>query len=99
MTDKLLWRQRYDRCWLYTGPGSRLCRQATSSEARVESNVLKALFEGTQEPEGCSAIQDSVVEGDLQVHHTADRYRIVHDHRSPNYSFGREYGRLRVVYD
>src|SRR5215212_3119778 len=58
---------------------------------------LEPALDGVQELERGAAVEDAVVEGDLQVHHAADGDGVVNDDRTLDDRFGREDRRLRVV--
>ena len=61
--------------------------------------TLQPTFDGVQESEGGPAVEDAVVEGDLQVHHALDGDGVVYHDRALDYRLGLEDGRLRVIYD
>src|SRR5918994_791792 len=60
---------------------------------------LQSPLDGAQESEGGSAVEDAVVEGDLEVHHAADGDGVVDDDGAFDYRFCGEDRRLRVVDD
>src|SRR5215207_873606 len=68
-------------------------------DAALRRIALQASLDRVEEAKGHAAVEDAVVEGDLQVHHTADGYGVVHDDWSLDDGLGLEDGRLRVVYD
>src|SRR5215216_614639 len=67
------------------------------TDAAVRAVSLQTPLDGVEEAEGSPAVEDAVVEGDLQVHHAPDGDGVVHDDRPLDDCFGREYRRLRVV--
>src|SRR5215210_984438 len=60
---------------------------------------LQPLLDGVQKLEGGAAVEDAVVEGDLQVHHAPDGDGIVYDDGTLDDGFRGEDRRLRVVDD
>src|SRR5215216_1564810 len=60
---------------------------------------LQPSLDGVQELERGAAIEDAVVEGDLQVHHAAHSDGVVYDDRTLDDCFRGEDRRLRMVDD
>src|SRR5919107_540613 len=73
--------------------------QELSTDAALRAVCFEAAFDRVEEAQCRPAIEDTVVEGDLQVHHAPDGYGVVHDYRPLDDRLRREYRRLRVVDD
>src|SRR5919112_4218789 len=58
---------------------------------------LEPALDGVQELERAAAVEDAVVEGDLQVHHAAHGDGVVYDDRTLDDCFRGEDRRLRIV--
>src|SRR5215213_1882645 len=58
---------------------------------------LEPALDGVQELERAAAVEDAVVEGDLQVHHAAHGDGVVYDDRTLDDGFRGEDRRLRVI--
>src|SRR5829696_2776368 len=69
------------------------------SEAALRAVRFQAALDGVEEAESNAAVEDAVVEGDLQVHHAPDRDGFVYHYGAFDDGFGLEDGRLRVVDD
>ena len=65
----------------------------------LQSVRFQSSLNSVEESEGGSAVEDAVVEGDLEVHHAADGDGVVEDDGAFDYRFGGEDRRLRVVDD
>src|ERR671916_2035511 len=68
-------------------------------DAALGPVAFEAALDGVQEPEGGAAVEDAVVEGDLEVHHAPDGDGVVDHHRALDDGLGLEDGGLRVVDD
>src|SRR5918997_223821 len=73
--------------------------QELSTDAALRAVCFEAAFDRVEEAQCRPAIEDTVVEGDLQVHHAPDGYGAVHDDRPPDNRRGLQDGRRRVVRD
>src|SRR5918997_2316148 len=71
----------------------------TLTDDALRPVVFEPLLNRVEKAQSSPSVQDAVVEGDLKVHHTADGYSIVHDHRTLGHGLGGEYRGLGVVDD
>src|SRR5215212_9599164 len=68
-----------------------------SADIALRPVSLQTTFDGVQELECGAAVEDAVVEGDLEVHHAAYSDGVVYDHRTLDDGFRGEDRRLRVI--
>ena len=69
------------------------------SDAALRRIALQSPLDRVEEVESDTSVEDTVIEGDLEVHHAADGYGVVHDDGPLDDGLGLQYRRLRVVYD
>src|SRR5215210_4705673 len=78
---------------------TRACSRFLPAYSALRPISLQALLDGVQELEGGSAVEDAVVEGDLEVHHAADGDGVFYHDGAFDDGFRGEDRRLRVIDD
>src|SRR5215210_4723416 len=78
---------------------TRACSRLLLAYSALRPISLQALLDGVQELEGGSAVEDAVVEGDLEVHHAADGDGVFYHDGAFDDGFRGEDRRLRVIDD